>query len=61
MAARLATAMLARMGSREAKVYGLHACLAIFRQRPEDIQRVFCSEARVPELRDVLNVDVKQP
>lgn len=39
---------------REIKVYGLHACLALFKQRPNDIIRVYCEESRVGVLSPLL-------
>lgn len=39
---------------REVKVYGLHACLALFKQRPNDIIRVYCEEGRVAVLSALL-------
>lgn len=58
MAARRGPAIFAAMAQarskRDTKVYGLHACLAVFRERPQDILRVFCTEARVRDLRHVL-------
>src|ERR1700738_2090470 len=38
----------------EIKIYGLHACLALFEQRPEAIIRVYCDEPRVKLLSGLL-------
>lgn len=38
----------------EERVYGLHACLALFRARREDIRRVYVSEARLPDVKTLL-------
>lgn len=38
----------------EIKIYGVHACLALFKQRPQDIIRVYCDETRVPILKPLL-------
>lgn len=40
----------------ESKIYGQHACLALFKQRPESIERVFLLEERRGLFRDVLRV-----
>jgi TrmH RNA methyltransferase len=39
---------------RDARFYGLHACRALWARRPDDVRRVFVSEALVGELGDVL-------
>lgn len=39
---------------RELRVFGLNACLAVFRRRPAAIRKVWLLEARVPALREVL-------
>jgi TrmH RNA methyltransferase len=43
-----------RQQQREIKVYGVHACLALFKQRPQDIIRVYCDESRVGILSPLL-------
>lgn len=35
---------------REVKVYGLHACQALFKKRPQDIIRLYCLETMIPRL-----------
>jgi TrmH RNA methyltransferase len=42
------------------KLCGLNACRAIFRHRPDDIVRVYLTEQRLPELRDVLQWCAKE-
>lgn len=39
---------------RELRVFGLNACLAVFRQRPAAIRKVWLHESRLPVLREVL-------
>ncbi|KAA2285292.1 rRNA methyltransferase [Arenimonas fontis] len=39
---------------REQRVYGLNACLALFRQRPQDLRKVWLLESRLPALKPVL-------
>ncbi|HLU13851.1 MAG TPA: TrmH family RNA methyltransferase [Arenimonas sp.] len=39
---------------REQRVYGLNACLALFRQRPQDLRKVWLLESRIPALKPVL-------
>ena len=39
---------------KEIKYYGLHACLAIWKKRPQDIIRVYLDESNVKPLRAVL-------
>ncbi|HLS83328.1 MAG TPA: TrmH family RNA methyltransferase [Arenimonas sp.] len=41
-------------GPREQRVYGLNACLALFRQRPQDLRKVWLLESRIPALKPVL-------
>lgn len=43
----------------ELRLYGLNACRAAFARRPQDLRKVYLSEARVKELRDVLAFCVK--
>lgn len=38
----------------EERVYGLHACLAVFRARRQDIRRVYLTEARLPDVKTLL-------
>lgn len=38
----------------EVKVYGFHACMALFEQRPESIIRVYCDQPRVKMLSALL-------
>lgn len=40
--------------SDEERVYGLHACLALFRARREDIRRVYVTEQRLPDVKTLL-------
>jgi TrmH RNA methyltransferase len=42
------------MKTKEIKYYGLHACLAIWEHRPEDIIRVYLHESNVDAFRQVL-------
>lgn len=42
------------MPSEEMKVYGMHACQALFKQRPSDIIRVYAEKGRVQELGPLL-------
>lgn len=39
----------------EERVYGLHASLAVFRHRPDDIRRVYVDEARLPDVKGLLH------
>ena len=43
----------------EARLYGLNACRAAFAARPQDLRKVYLSEARIATLRDVLAWCVK--
>jgi len=43
-----------RRSSDEMRVYGLNACLAIFQRRPDDVRKVYLSEARLGALKAVL-------
>ena len=38
----------------ELRLYGVNACLAAFAARPDDLRKVYLSEARLPRLREVL-------
>lgn len=38
----------------EERIYGLHACLAVFRARRQDIRRAYVSEARLPDVKTLL-------
>ena len=38
----------------EVKLCGLNACLALFRERPEDVVRVYVERVRLPEVKDFL-------
>jgi TrmH RNA methyltransferase len=44
---------------REARLYGLNACLAAFAKRPEALRKVYLTEARIPALKPVLAWCVK--
>lgn len=46
-------------GPREQRLYGLNACLAMFRHRPADLRKVWLLESRIPRLKDVLAHCVK--
>ncbi|ODS64606.1 MAG: rRNA methyltransferase [Arenimonas sp. SCN 70-307] len=46
-------------GPREQRLYGLNACLAMFRHRPGDLRKVWLLESRIPRLKDVLAHCVK--
>ena len=43
-----------RRGSDELRVYGINACLAIFQRRPDDVRKVYLTEARLGVLKPVL-------
>ncbi len=43
----------------EVRLYGLNACVAAFAERPDDLRKVYLSEARIGALRDVLAWCVK--
>lgn len=43
-----------KINKSEMKVYGFHACMALFEQRPESIIRVYCDEPRVKMLSALL-------
>jgi TrmH RNA methyltransferase len=45
--------------AREARLYGLNACLAAFAKRPESLRKVYLTEARIPVLKNVLAWCVK--
>ncbi|MEO5626708.1 MAG: TrmH family RNA methyltransferase [Dokdonella sp.] len=40
--------------AREARLYGLNACLAAFAKRPDALRKVYLIEARIPALKNVL-------
>ena len=44
----------------EARLYGLNACLAAFAKRPDALRKVYLTEARIPQLKNVLAWCVKQ-
>ncbi len=44
----------------ELRLYGLNACLAAFARRPDDLRKVYLSEARLGLLREVLAFCVRQ-
>jgi TrmH RNA methyltransferase len=44
---------------REARLYGLNACIAAFAKRPESLRKVYLTEARIPALKNVLAWCVK--
>jgi len=44
----------------ELRIHGLNACLAAFAARPDDLRKVYLSEARLPALREVLAFCVRQ-
>lgn len=48
-----------RRNSDEVRLYGLNACRAAFAARPQDLRKVYLSEARIGALRDVLAWCVK--
>jgi len=43
----------------EIRLFGLHACRAIFARRPEDIRKIYLTESRLSNLKDVLAWCVK--
>ena len=45
--------------AREARLYGLNACLAAFAKRPDALRKVYLTEARIPALKNVLAWCVK--
>ncbi len=45
--------------AREARLYGLNACLAAFAKRPDALRKVYLIEARIPALKNVLAWCVK--
>ena len=45
--------------AREARLYGLNACLAAFAKRPDALRKVYLTEARIPALKHVLAWCVK--
>jgi TrmH RNA methyltransferase len=38
----------------ESKIYGAHACRAVFQRRADDVLKVFLTEQRLPEYKDLL-------
>ena len=42
------------LSPREVKVYGLHACLALFKKRPQDLIRLYCLESTIPRIQPLL-------
>jgi TrmH RNA methyltransferase len=40
--------------AREARLYGINACLAAFAKRPDALRKVYLTEARIPALKNVL-------
>lgn len=44
----------------EARLYGLNACIAAFAKRPQALRKVYLTEARIPQLKNVLAWCVKQ-
>ena len=46
--------------SKELRIYGLNACLAAFRERPQDIRKLWLLESRIPKLQELLAFCVKQ-
>lgn len=44
----------------ELRLHGLNACRAAFARRPQDLRKVYLSEARIAELREVLAYCVRQ-
>jgi TrmH RNA methyltransferase len=43
-----------RRNSDELRVYGINACLAVFQRRPDDVRKVYLTEARLGVLKPVL-------
>jgi TrmH RNA methyltransferase len=44
---------------KEFRIYGLNACLAAFRKRPESIRKLWLLESRIPKLTELLAFCVK--
>ena len=44
---------------KEFRVYGLNACLAAFKKRPEDIRKLWLLSSRIPKLQELLAFCVK--
>lgn len=44
----------------EVRVYGRNACLALFAKRPNDVRKIYLTEARIAEFKPVLAWCVKQ-
>jgi TrmH RNA methyltransferase len=53
------TAARAPQRGEETRIYGLNACLAAFARRPEALRKVYLTEARIPQLKQVLAWCVK--
>ncbi len=51
--------MVAR-DKKEAKVHGFHACMSVWRVRPEAVVRIYLTEARVKVLSGILRVAAKE-
>ena len=48
-----------KRNSDEIRIYGRNACLAVFAQRPQDLRKVYLTEARIAEFKPVLAWCVK--
>ncbi len=44
---------------KELRIYGLNACLAAFRERPQDIRKLWLLESRIPKLQELVAFCVK--
>jgi RNA methyltransferase, TrmH family len=44
----------------ESKVYGVHACRAVFKRRPDDVLKAFLSEERAPAFGDLMAYMARQ-
>jgi len=49
-----AAASKPRIRNNELRLYGLNACRAMFRHRPQDLRKVYLTASRMRDLRDVL-------
>ena len=49
-----------RSEANESRLFGVNACLAMFRRRPEDLRKVWLTEARIADLKPVLAWCVQQ-
>lgn len=38
----------------EERIYGLQACLAVFRHRPQDVRKVYIDRERIPDVKELL-------